>query len=70
MLEDLHDIQEYGEPQGRKAVMEKVSVGYKTYRDAALEACVCERGVSTLDLTLEERLIFSMPEIDTKEHEG
>lgn len=26
LLEDLHDIQLYGEPQGRKTVMEKVSI--------------------------------------------
>ena len=28
------------------------------------------RGVSTLDLTIDERLKFLLPEIDTEEHEG
>lgn len=47
LLEDLHDIQLYGEPQGRKTVMEKVSIektergaekvtSYKEYRDTRL----------------------------------
>ena len=44
LLEDLHDIQEYGEPQGRKTVIEYSPV--KEYSAAEVKAVRKDFGVS------------------------